>query len=837
MNAGIKTQGGLKYSFPGNYYLGHDGDYHNWPINKENGKDISYYDNNNFGSYKSYHVFGQYTDFFGAYWKDDDFGMAKYGDYGDKPGKKIWIWGLSGQGMIWEKLLTDNDDQYSEIQSGRLFNQTADKSSFTPFKHKGFEPYGSDSWQELWYPVLKTKGIVEASSYAALNLEKNNGWLNIYLSPVQTINDSLKIFNSGELVYTKLLRLSPLQTFHDSLKLQAESKNITISLGNNKLNFKLNPNANELGRPVAASVSFDWNSVYGLYVQGKEKMHEKNYAAAKDLLQACLMKDPNYVPALTEMASLLYHNIQPDSALLLIKKALSFDTYDPKTNFYYGIINAHLGNFVDAKDGFNIAALSLEYRSAAYTELSKLSLVDKDWQKAVDNAKKALDFNRFNITALEQMAIAYRQLHNDIKAVETLQLITAMNPLNHFAGFEKYLLKPSEENKKDFRSLIKNELAAESFIELAMTYYNAGLYDNAIDVLSLSEKNAMSLYWLAYLSNLLKKPFSATLQEATNTSPAFVFPFRSEDERMLHWAIGQNDSWKPKYYLALLLNDRGRKTESTALLSLCKTIPDFAPFYATRAAIANSKNSTETDLKKANSLDNKSWRYYKLLTEYYIREKRAPDALKTIAPYFSKHKENYIIGMLYAKTLLLNKKFVACIQVLNNIHILPFEGATTGRELYKEANLMLAIEEMKKKNLKKALSFLEDAKKWPENLGSGKPYAQDIDERLENWVGFLCQVKKENKKEAEKYLSYILNYKNELSSQGAVIEANHLITAWAIEKTESRAAAIKYLQALNKNNSDSKVLTWVISVFENNTPKTDLDTPEMRVISSLIKIE
>ncbi|HAO06974.1 MAG TPA: DUF5107 domain-containing protein, partial [Chryseobacterium sp.] len=585
MNAGIKTEGGLKYSFPGTSYLGHDGDYHDWPINQHNGKDISYYDNNNFGSYKSYHVFGTYTDFFGAYWKNDDFGMAKYGDYGDKPGKKVWIWGLSDQGMIWEKLLTDNDGQYTEIQSGRLFNQTADKSTFTPFKHKGFEPYASDTWTELWYPVLKTRGIIDASPYGALNLENNDGWLNIYLSPVQTINDSLKIFDDGGLIYKKLLQLSPLQSFHDSLKLQNGSQGFTVLLGNNKIKFQSDAKVNNLSRPVALSKSFDWNSVYGLYTQGKEKMHQKNYAEAKKLLQDCLSKDPDYVPALSEMASLFYHNIQPDSALLFIKRALSIDTYDPKSNFYYGIINANQGNYVDAKDGFKIAALSMEYRSAAYTELSRFSIIEKDWENAIKYANDALNFNRFNTSAIEQMAIAYRQSGENKKAAETLQQITFLNPLNHFAGFEKYLLNPTEENKNEFLALIKNELGVESFLELAMIYYNAGLYGNAIDVLNLSPKNAMSYYWLAYLSDLLKKPINLQLKHATNASPAFVFPFRSEDEKMLKWLISQSDDWKPKYFLALLYNDRGRKTESIELLNQCKNIPGFAPFYATRASI------------------------------------------------------------------------------------------------------------------------------------------------------------------------------------------------------------------------------------------------------------
>jgi len=125
MNTGIKTKGNLQYIFPGTNYLGHQGEHGDWPINKQNGKDVSFYNNNDFGGYKSYHVFGKYTDFFGAYWHDDEMGMARYSDHDDKAGKKIWIWGLSDQGMIWEKLLTDTDGQYSEIQSGRLFNQTS----------------------------------------------------------------------------------------------------------------------------------------------------------------------------------------------------------------------------------------------------------------------------------------------------------------------------------------------------------------------------------------------------------------------------------------------------------------------------------------------------------------------------------------------------------------------------------------------------------------------------------------------------------------------------------------------------------------------------------------
>ena len=70
-------------------------------------------------------------DFFGGYWHDEDFGMGRYSTHDDKPGKKIWIWGLSQQGMIWDKLLTDTDGQYVEVQSGRLFNQPAEAKALS----------------------------------------------------------------------------------------------------------------------------------------------------------------------------------------------------------------------------------------------------------------------------------------------------------------------------------------------------------------------------------------------------------------------------------------------------------------------------------------------------------------------------------------------------------------------------------------------------------------------------------------------------------------------------------------------------------------------------------
>jgi Tfp pilus assembly protein PilF len=838
MNAGFKTSGNLQYIYRGNHYLGHEGEYSNWPINKQNGKDISYYDNNNFGGYKSYHVFGKYTDFYGAYWHDDDYGVARYSGHDEKPGKKIWIWGLSDQGMIWEKLLTDTDVQYTEMQSGRLFNQTADKSTFTPFKHKSFAPYSADVWTEYWFPVLKTKGFVEANEYGALNLKAENSWLKIYFSPVQKIDDTLLIKNGEKIIYQKKMQLTPLQTFADSLKVDTDSANFMVTLGRDKLIYKSNPDAYNLSRPLESPKDFDWNTSYGLYIQGKELMDEKNYAEAEKKLNESLQKDKNFLSALTKMAELMYRDMRYDEGLALAKRALSIDTYDGAANFYYGIINHRLGNEIDAKDGLDIAALSIGYRSAAYTALAQLYLKETNWDKAIEFGKKALDYDRYNIAALQSMAIAFRYLNNRVEAEQVLKTILSFDALNHFASFEKYLWSNIPENKSDFTSMIRNEQPQETYLELATVYYNNGCLKDAKKLLDIPTPNALINYWIAFLKYKQDENFTASLEQANVSSPAFIFPFRSEDEPVLRWAIKQSDNWRPKYFLALLYKDRNRIDESKKLFLECGNAPDFAPFYAARAEMKTGASDLP-GLKKAIALDKDGWRYYKLLAEYYISQDQNEEALKTVEPFYKAHSKNYVIGMLYAKTLLLNHRYKECSQLLSIINILPFEGATTGRQLYREALLMQAVEQIGNKKYAKAITFIADAKKWPENLGVGKPYQEDIDERLEDWMNYLCfhQMKKE--KEAQESLQKIIQFKPKIENTVSnFLPANDLVTAWALEKLNRKDEAVSWLKNEVAKYPDDKILIWCKNAFQNRKDENpDLTNSEVRILEALMQLQ
>lgn len=834
MNLGVKAKGNLEFVFPGTKYIGHNGDYEDWPINKSNGKHINFYEQNDFGGYKSYHVFGKPADFFGAYYHDDDNGMVFYGTYDDKAGRKVWIWGLSQQGMIWEKLLTDTDGQYVEIQSGRLFNQNSSPSTFTPFKHIGFAPYATDTWKEYWYPVAKIKGISKANPLGAMHIKQENGILKIYFSAAQFIEDSLIIKSGDHVLYHRQIKLAPLEVFADSLRWDVGSRDIVASLGGSELVYHSDPDYEVLSRPAASPDHFDWNTVYGLYVQGKELMDQKMYGNAEQKLTEALQKDSNYLPALVKMAELMYRNMRYAEALQLARHALSINTHAGDANYYYGIINARLGNTADAKDGLSIAALTPEYRSAAYTELSRLYSKEKDFARAVGYAGKATDYNRYNIDALMLQAAALRNSGQTAKAEATLQTILQFDPLNHFARFEKWLLHPSPENRNGFVSLIRNELPAETFAELAIWYYNAGYPENALAVFESGPAGAESSFWQAFLRN---QPV-----DCQTINPDLVFLFRSETAMVLEHLLTRQQDWLIKYQLALIYKDRNRDAASKQLLLSCGDEPSYAPFYATRAAIFKDADSAQClrDLLKARLLDKSEWRYHKLLSEYYIEHGQYTAALAVLKPFYAANPGQYIMGMLYAKVLMLNKQYKDADGVLSRLNIIPFEGATEGKSLYREAKLMLAIQEMQKGKFKKALDYVGQSRLWPQHLGVGKPYEDQIDSRLEDWVAYLC-YQKLKKQEGDALLDHIIRFTPRIDNTVSnFIPSNALVSAWAIEKTEGRTRAVEWLnQQIEAYPRMLKTLQWSKAIFEGkdtSVPTVANKDAGVRILEALLAL-
>ncbi len=781
MNTGIKTKGDLEFIFPGTHYIGHGGEPATWPVNESNGKNINFYEQNDFGTYKSYHVLGRQTDFFGAYWHDDKYGMVRYAPYDDKIGKKIWIWGLSRQGMIWEKILTDSDGQYAEIQSGRMFNQNASASSLTPFKHIGFTPHGTDRWTEYWYPVNNTRGMVVANASAALNVKVEGGWLKWFCSPVSSFRDELEVVADGKTVMKRTIDAKPLKTISDSVRMTGMPGSISISLKGQQLEWSSDPDHKRLSRPLEAPSPYDWSSAEGLAVMGKELMDQKMFMDAEVKLRQALAKDPNSLYALVKLAELCVRNGDHQQAFDHARKAISFDAHHGASNYYYGLSASMLGREADAFDGFSVASMSMEYRAAAYVEIAKLHARKSRWKDVLSYVQKAEDFNRLDAVAAQLRILAHRMTGDMAAYKSQLAGLGSVQPLNPFYKWEN-ARQGTTGSRTPVMIPLRNELPEETMLELASFYLDIGLMSEAEKVLSVLPAHPLALYQLAYLQRSDREKSMNLLKKANDLSTSMVFPFRTEFMPVLKWAEENSDHWKPAYYRALLLHDKNKHAEALQMVRQLGDKPDVAPFYALRALWSkDDPKAKEADLKKAMVIDRQSWRYPKLLTQHHIEQKDNAAALAVVQQFkAASPAPNFVMDMLMAKTMLLNRRYRESDSLLARMDIIPFEGATEGRALYWESKMMQAVSEMKKKNYSGALAFIQQAEQWPENLGVGKPYETDLDNRLETYLTYICQQElKTGPKDAgnlDKILAFTPGIHNTIRN---FQPANHLVTKWA----------------------------------------------------------
>jgi Tfp pilus assembly protein PilF len=823
MNVGLKASGNLQFINPGTRYLGHDGEVFDWPVNPENGHDLSWYEQNDFGPYKSYHVFGRLSEFFGGYYQNEDFGMAHYADYADKPGRKIWIWGLSRQGMIWTNLLTDTDGQYVEVQSGRLFNQTADESTLTPFKHHGFPPHATDSWTEYWEPVAGTKGFVSASPWGAMNVTYGSNQLVIRISAARPVRDLLEVMDGTNRLWSKEVALKPMQTVANLVPLAVAPNALKVSLGGGKLQYDANAD-DALSRPVAAPGNFDWQSTYGLYLSGEENCREREYLEAATNYQASLQVDPNFAPALVELAALANRRAGWATARDYARKALSIDTYDPGANYQFGIASAGLGRQADAKDAFSVAALSTGWRSAADTELAKEFLREKQYDRALKSAEASLDNDRRNVDALQIKACVGRIGGHEPAAESACRTLLELDPLNHFARFERFLR--GKARSEDFINLIRNELPQETYLELSAWYRNAGLDQDAAQVLELAPPTAEVLYWLAYLrhdTNLLARAASA--------SPAFVFPFRTESVPVFEWAGQMSRAWQPRYFLALIRWYQGELVSARKLFAACGDEPPFGPFYAARAQVV--EENTVHDLERAAQLDPTQWRYGVMLAKHCLAQTNPAAALSAASRYATLFPRNHVLALLYAKTLVLNGQYQAAADLLGALKLIPCEGSTDARAILREAYLMLALQQMKAGSSDEALRFIAQAREWPEHLGAGKPYAEDIDERLEDWLACQCNQNR-NPQQAQLDLDKILTFGAHSNTRGT----GSIIRALALKRSGRTAEAEGLLNSWPTNSVGAKMMAaWGKEILSGNAapaPNTVLDS-DARILAAWVR--
>ena len=160
--------------------------------------------------------------------------------------------------------------------------------------------------------------------------------------------------------------------------------------------------------------------------------------------------------------------------------------------------------------------------------------------------------------------------------------------------------------------------------------------------------------------------------------------------------------------------------------------------------------------------------------------------------------------------------------LLQKIKVLPNEGATDGRTVWRNANIGNALDFMKAEKYGKALESISKARQWPLNLGAGKPYTPD--ERLEDFIALQCYGKIKDNKSAVSTLDKIIG---KTVLQNLSLDENDFLTAWLLKETGNTSEGDKIMKELLAKNPLSKSIQWCNAVYAGDLSKAGIIQKEM----------
>jgi tetratricopeptide (TPR) repeat protein len=823
MNGAVDATNDLEFIYPGTAFIGHDGELGAWPVNPQ-GRDISKYRNNDFGSYKSYHVLGRNTDFFGVRWASRDLGVLHWSRYADKPGKKLWIWGLSREGEIWRELLTDpalGNDQYVEIQSGLHFNQPTSKSFLTPFKHMSFPPSTTEQFTERWMPFRGLRNVVAADADGVINVEQAEDGVHATYCALARTDEPLTVRAGGRVVGARPMHLQPLETAELPMPGVSASAACSVFVGSRLVYAGGDGKQESLDRPFKAS-GFDWSSAYGLSVDARERWRQRDYDGAYEYFRRSLDADPFYAPSLVGAAECAIHRLDATAALKYARQALAIDAYDPEANYLYGLVQRERGSFDDARDGFGFAARSAGLRTAAYVQLAEMAFLRGNMPEAGEYTRRALAGDATAMRALHLQAVLSRIAGDSAGAAAVRVTVAGLDPLDHFMDWEVYRMHPIAENLAAFNGAMHGEFPHESCQEIAAEYIRLGLYTEALAVLRVAPQHPMVQLWTAYLLALTGREEEGRALVATTMAGSVdrVFPYRTEDDAVLDWAARVSTSWKVPYLRALLHWSRGRKDLVKAEFTQCGDAPDLPAFYAARAMfteatsghLADGVRSVEADLRRALALGRSEWRTHQALTDFLALHGRFEEALRGATDGARRFPANYALQLTLARARALANDLMGAREILDTLAILPFEGARYGREAHRFVYVMSALEALKHGQATDVDALLARAREWPERLGSGKPY--DPDERIEDLIAAVACAKRGDMKGAAEFRRRIAVYSQEHATAD---RAQHLIGILSLRAEGRTTEAAALLQEWKRHATEHAAQTWSWEFLEGRT--------------------
>ncbi|MBV8484522.1 MAG: DUF5107 domain-containing protein [Verrucomicrobia bacterium] len=730
---------------------------------------------NNLTSYKdipvptSYMVVDSAYGFVGGFDYQANGGFVYVADPLIAPGKKQWTWGHAPFGRAWDRELCDDGAPYLELMGGVYTDNQPDFSYLHPYETKTFS--------QFWWPIQGIGPVVNANRDAAIRFASigNNAWEIGLAAPRRIENGHLVVEDAaGSSKELAELTLEPGQHWRTGFTPPAGTKVRLIKLvdqnGLELVGYKPEPERPSASLPEPAKEPKSPSEISSndqLFLVGEHlEQYRHPTRDPEPYWQEAVKRDPGDYRSRIALARRCIARFEFRDAVNHLSQAvdrLSERHPNPVTgeaHYYSGLALRFMGEDERAEKAFGKASWDRAWFSASKYELALLLCRRRDFAGAIDHLQTGgLEILQNNLAAVllaisaEACCATTSGQANAINPDQILKGVLLRDPLDHWANYE------SARREHDFSTFLRQcRNDAQTILDLAFNYLEAGLYERAIELLELHKaspvtesvtpnpglKTVMVDFLLAWFYSRLKRPELSTayLQRAQQASPHFLFPSRAHEAQILEWAILQPGPRRNAAYgLGNLYYDRRRHAEAIKVWELGgQDDPLFAPLHRN---LGLAYWNQQSDPKKARQAYERAVELApsdaRLAYEYDQLRRKLNDAPATRLAALEKNlglvlgRDDFCVE--YLSLLNLQEQYERALELLISRRFHPWEGGE-GKVLaqYRIAQIGIGRKELESGKPDAALEHFNAASLPPPNLGEEFHYLQARSD-LNYWKG------------------------------------------------------------------------------------------------------
>lgn len=719
-----------------------------YKVDYSSGVDISRYKNLPVPtSYMAYH--SDYN-FIGGYDFAKSAGILHVANHHISPGKKQWTWGCGDFGQAWDRNLTDEDGPYIELMTGVHTDNQPDFSWLQPYEEKTFTQY--------FMPYKQVGQVKNATIDAAINLEFVDNEVIISLYTTSAFDHlTIQLTENSKIIFTETMgHISPEKAYvakvsldivmgqhHYKLTVLQADKTPLISYQPTEESILETPDP---AKPALQPHEIQSNEELFLTGLHLEQYRHATYEPDAYYLEG-LKRDPSDSRLNNAYGLLLYRRGQFQESEKYFREAVKKITwknpnpYDGEPYYNLGLCLKMQERYEEAFNAFYKSTWNHAWQDSGYYHLALISCMKKEYREALELVNHAIIKNYHHTKARNLKCAILRHLGRLEEAEQFAQETIAIDKLDFGSRYETYLTLSSRQATKAkealaaLMQLMRN--AYHNYLELAIDYGNAGLYDEAIDVLKhhvhQTDNDAIYPMVYYYLGYYCKK--NNQLEEGEryyclgkDANGDYCFPNRLHSINILKDVItSQPKDAKAPYYLANLYYDKKQFDSAITLWEQSVSLDKQFPTVYRNLALAyfNKRHDAKQSrvyLEKAFALNTEDPRVLFELDQLY-KKTGVPheERLEKLEQHMDVVTQRDVLYLEYI-TLLNNLGMTHKAQELiaaRKFH--PWEGGE-GKVVaqYIYTHMELAKKAMNDGAYHEAIALLEQTKHYPHHLGEGK---------------------------------------------------------------------------------------------------------------------